>query len=294
MMKWKRHLRPLLLLCLLAAFCASPAYALEYTFDESDGPNYGKPTSVEVVQSADSMPKNEDRSKNAALIPPGFGSATSNMLGSGTYLTPDLVPSAMAGTNATISGSAATILPPSVGGASVYADSYAALPANGSSDVTILPGTSGMLMDAGASVLSASSGYTEVTSDLYYSNGSLGTLSIPSIGVTVDIYEGTDAATLKKGAGHFEDSSIWDGNVGIAAHNRGTNAYFGKIHTLSQGDTITLTTALGTRSYAVTSVTKVSETDRSSLAASQSNMITLYTCVQNESDFRWCVQGVEL
>ena len=82
MMKWKRHLRPLLLLCLLAAFCASPAYALEYTFDEEEGPNYGKPTSVEVVQSADSMPKTEDRSKNAALIPPGFGSASSNMLGS--------------------------------------------------------------------------------------------------------------------------------------------------------------------------------------------------------------------
>ena len=299
-MKWKRHFRPLLLLVLLAAFCASPAYALEYSFDESDGPNYGKPTSVEVVQSADSMPKNEDRSKNAALIPPGFGSASSNMLGSGSYLTPDLVPSAMAG-GAMVNGSFVTVLPPSLGGTSVFADTSAVVPPAG---VTIIPGSSEVLMDVPTSVspdytasaissyaAPISSGYTEVTSDLYYSNGSLGTLSIPAIGLTVGIYQGTDAATLKKGAGHFEDSSIWDGNVGLAAHNRGANDYFGEIHTLSLGDAITLTTALGTRTYAVTSVTKVDETDSSGLAASGGDMITLYTCVRDERDFRWCVQA---
>ena len=60
------------------------------------------------------------------------------------------------------------------------------------------------------------------------------------------------------------------------------------------GDRITLTTRLGTRTYEVTSVSKVSETDRSALAASQSNVITLYTCVRDERDFRWCVTGQEL
>lgn len=54
-------------------------------------------------------------------------------------------------------------------------------------------------------------GYTEVTSGLYYANGSLGTLKIPSIGLTVGIYEGTGSAPLLKGAGHFENTSIWDG-----------------------------------------------------------------------------------
>ena len=48
------------------------------------------------------------------------------------------------------------------------------------------------------------------------------------------------------------------------------------------------------RNYEVTSVSKVSETDRSALAASGSNQITLYTCVRDEREFRWCVQGVEL
>ena len=60
------------------------------------------------------------------------------------------------------------------------------------------------------------------------------------------------------------------------------------------GDTITLTTQLGTRTYKVTSVSTVSETDRSALAASTRNIITLYTCVRDERDQRWCVQGVEV
>lgn len=48
-----------------------PASALEYTIDAPDGPDYGKPTSVEVVHTADGgARKNEDVSKNAALIPP--------------------------------------------------------------------------------------------------------------------------------------------------------------------------------------------------------------------------------
>ena len=100
--------------------------------------------------------------------------------------------------------------------------------------------------------------------------------------------------TLAKGIGHFEDTSIWNGNVCLAAHNRGANSYFGQIHTLDIGDKITLTTKLGTRTYEVVSVSKVSETDRSGLAASNGNMITLYTCVMNQNAYRWCVQAVEV
>ena len=60
------------------------------------------------------------------------------------------------------------------------------------------------------------------------------------------------------------------------------------------GDKITLTTKLGTRAYEVVSVSKVLETDRSGLAATAENMITLYTCVMNQRDYRWCVKAVEL
>ena len=133
-----------------------------------------------------------------------------------------------------------------------------------------------------------------MTSDLYYSNGSLGTLKIPAVGLTVKVVQGTDSKALAKGAGHFTSTSIWDGNVALAGHNRGVTNHFGKIHTLDTGDTITLTTRLGTRTYSVTSVMKVGETDNSMLAATSENCITLFTCVRDERDYRWCVRAVEV
>ena len=273
----------LLALCMTASLAvpASAAGPMEYTFDGTGDPEYGKSTSIEVVHTAGGgAMKNEDVSKNAALAPPAFGSYSADTLHTGTPLTPNLAPGYQPAAGAVINGSAGVIQPPAMGGG--IADGSGAIYVPGSSTVTVTnPG-------------STSGGYTEVTDDLYYSNGSLGTLKIPAIGLNVKIVQGTDSAALKKGAGHFEDTSIWDGNVALAAHNRGVNNHFGQIHTLEVGDTITLTTKLGTRTYEVTSVSKVSETDRSALAASATNMITLYTCVRDERDQRWCVQGVEI
>ena len=285
-----------LVLCMVLSMAAT-AHALEYTFDEDEQSGYGTPTSIEVVYTADGgAQKNEDISKNAALIPPTFGSATSNTLNTGEYLTPNLAPKAMAGIGGLISGEAVVVFPPNMSGLSTES---ASADLSGGTSVSIPSSTGSTIIPGSAEVTvtvpeASSSGYTEVTEDMYYKNGYLGTLEIPAIGLKANIVEGTDAAALKRGVGHFEDSSIWDGNVGLAAHNRGSNSYFGKIHTLELGDHITLTTKLGTRTYEVTSVSKVSETDRSALAASQSTVITLYTCVQNESDFRWCVTGQEI
>ena len=285
-MKKRRSLTTILAVCMLLAL-AVPAFALEYTFDEDEQSGYGKPTSVDPVVTADGgAQKNEDVSKNAAIIPPGFGTPTSNTLNTGEYLTPDLVPSSMAATGATVNGDFVVVFPPDMSGLSTES-----VPADLAAGSTMVPGSADVTVTVPGYT---SSGYTEVTDDLYYKDGSLGTLEIPAIGLTVDIFEGTDAATLKRGAGHFEDTSIWDGNAGFAAHNRGANSYFGKIHTLELGDRITLTTKLGTRTYGVTSVSKVSETDRSALTASQSNVIALYTCVRDERDFRWCVTGQEI
>ena len=293
----KKFIMSLLALCMLVSLTI-PAHALEYTFDEDEQSGYGTPTSIEVVYTADGgAQKNEDISKNAALIPPTFGSATSNTLNTGEYLTPNLAPKAMAGIGGLIGGEAIVTFPPDMSGlsmesstAGVSGGTNAAIPSAAGS--TIIPGSAEVTVTVPET---SSSGYTEVTEDMYYKNGYLGTLEIPAIGLKANIVEGTDTAALKRGIGHFEDTSIWDGNVCLASHNRGSStAYFGKIHTLELGDHITLTTKLGTRTYEVTSVSKVSETDRSALAASQSNVITLYTCVQNESDFRWCVTGQEI
>lgn len=259
----KRLFRIFLLAAVFTVLLAAPAHALEYTVDGPEDYLFGRPTSDDTIYEWERP--NVDRSKNTALIPPGFGTPTSYLPGSGEHLTPNLVPGALSGG-----------LVNQVGDGSVTTGSYPTVDAGG--------GTGGS---------SCATAYTEVTSSLYYPNGSLGTLKIPSIGLTVGVYEGTGSAPLLKGAGHFDGTSIWNGNVAIAAHNRGVRNDFGKIHTLKAGDIITLTTALGTRSYAVTSVTKVEVTDTSGLSATMDNQITLYTCVMNQPAYRWCVKGVE-
>ena len=54
------------------------------------------------------------------------------------------------------------------------------------------------------------------------------------------------------------------------------NNHFGKIHTLEAGDTIILTTRLGTRIYSVVSVEKVGVNDFSGTAPTTDNWVTLY------------------
>ena len=252
----------------LSAALALPACAMDYAIDAPGDPEYGAATSIEVIHTADDgAMRNEDISKNAALIPPGFGTPSMDARTTGTYLTPNLAPGGAPAVGAVVSGTTA---------------------------IVVTPGT---IVDTPVSSISnstsTSGGYTEVTDDLYYSGGYLGTLQIAAIDLSVKIYEGTGSSTLARGAGHFEDTSIWEGTVALAAHNRGVNDYFGEIHTLAIGDRIMLTTKLGARTYEVTSVSKVSETDRSALASTGENRIVLYTCVRDERDQRWCVQAVE-
>lgn len=89
-------------------------------------------------------------------------------------------------------------------------------------------------------------------------------------------------------------SSGWEGNVALAAHNRGKNSFFGQIHTLQMGARIIYSTQLGTRTYEVFSVKQVSETDMSCLDRTSENIITLVTCVRDVRDMRWCVQAREV
>ena len=253
-------LRALLLAAMLCTLCVGQASALEYTMNAPDDYLFGRPTSDDTIYEWDDP--NVDRSKNTALIPPTFGSPTSYLPGSGTPLTPNLIPGALTGGGLVTQTGGVTY--PTVGGS---------------------PGG-----NSGAG--SAAMGWTDVTGDLYYSGGYLGTLKIPAIDLSTKVYQGTGSSVLAKGAGHFPDTSIWAGNVCIAGHNRGVRDDFGDLHTLEPGDTVTWTTKLGTRTYEVVSVQKVLETDTSSTAATSDDRLTLYTCVRNQRDYRWCVTAV--
>lgn len=120
----------------------------------------------------------------------------------------------------------------------------------------------------------------------------LGVIKIDKINFEGLIYEGTSMQTLSKGVGHFENTPYIDGNVCLAAHN--SNLYWAKLHTLSTGDKIHYTCFLGTKEYEVSNISKISETDWDSLKNTDTNVLTLITCVKGQKDLRLCVQAKEI
>lgn len=135
--------------------------------------------------------------------------------------------------------------------------------------------------------------YTSVEG-MAYKDGSIGTIKIPSLKISMKLWEGETNASMKKGLGHYSSTSAWDGNVGVCGHNRGTKYAIGSIKNLERGDTITYTTIYGTRTYAVETVKVISSTDWSYLQATSDNRITLTTCLADHPESRVVVQAVEV
>ena len=135
--------------------------------------------------------------------------------------------------------------------------------------------------------------YTSVEG-MAYKDGSIGTIKIPSLKISMKLWEGETNASMKKGLGHYSSTSAWDGNVGVCGHNRGTKYAIGSIKNLERGDTITYTTIYGTRTYAVETVKVISNTDWSYLQATSDNRITLTTCLADHPESRVVVQAVEV
>ena len=187
----RNWLKATMLLLAVTAMMATPALAAEYEFDDSDGPMYAPPTSVDqviVVGGGVTESSNIDRSKNTAVIAPPFGSPESYLPGAGTTLIPQ---SGTSTGSSTISGETIYLPPAS------YDESTPAADTSLSSNKFTLP------------------------DGLFYEDGSLGRLKIPSLGLSVKVYEDESLESLAKGAGHFKSTSCWDGNVGLAGHNRG-------------------------------------------------------------------------
>lgn len=128
-----------------------------------------------------------------------------------------------------------------------------------------------------------------------FENTKIGTLTIPKINLyNIDICESVELETLSKSIGHFENTNLYDGNVGIASHNAGTNAnYFADINKLEKGDEIYYKTRNGTKVYEVEEISEIASTDWSKLKETKDNRITLITCISGKADYRLCVQGIE-
>lgn len=119
-------------------------------------------------------------------------------------------------------------------------------------------------------------------------------LEIPKINLKANISEGTTKEVMEDYIGHFEETTKENGNVGLAAHNRGyKNNYFQKIKELKEGDSIFYTYKGEIKEYLVTKHVIIKDTDWTYLEDTDKNTITLITCVENEPEYRRCIQGEE-
>lgn len=127
--------------------------------------------------------------------------------------------------------------------------------------------------------------------DLKLENGVIGIIKIEKIGFEGLVYEGTELSTLDKSVGHFENSPIFNGNVCLAAHNN--SKFWKNLNKLQEGDLITYTCLLGKKTYKVCNINIISSDDWTLLENSDTNFITLITCVHKKPSQRLCVQGIE-
>ena len=129
--------------------------------------------------------------------------------------------------------------------------------------------------------------------NMVLSDGSIGTIKIPTLGIDMKVWEGETSESMAKGIAHYSSTTAWDGNACFCAHNRGSKYSIGAIKDLKVGDTITYTTIYGTRTYEVSYVGTISSTDWSRLQATADNRITITTCLADQPSKRVIVQAVE-
>lgn len=120
-------------------------------------------------------------------------------------------------------------------------------------------------------------------------------LEIPKIGLRGNIAEGTSPDILNHYIGHFPETVADNGNVGLAAHNRGYNVnYFANIKNLEANDVIYYTHNGVRKTYVVVSKDIIDVYDWSKLGATGDERVTLITCVDGNTEIRLCVQAVRV
>lgn len=120
-------------------------------------------------------------------------------------------------------------------------------------------------------------------------------IEIPVINLKAPIAEGTDQNILNTKVGHFTDTALDFGNVGLAAHNRGYEYnYFENLKKLKNDDKIIYNYKNITKTYIVNKIEIIENSNWEFLKKTEDNRITLITCVENEPQYRRCVQAVEV
>ena len=119
-------------------------------------------------------------------------------------------------------------------------------------------------------------------------------LKIPRIFLEAEIAEGTTTEVMNTYIGHFEESAKKEGNICLAAHNRGYPVnYFQNLKLLKKGDKIEYKYQNFKKEYEVTENYIIKDTDWSCMEKTEENEITLITCIENEPEYRRCIKGIE-
>ena len=133
----------------------------------------------------------------------------------------------------------------------------------------------------------------EISEEQYYtSDDIIGYLIIPKIELKGPIKQGSSSLILRDYIGHIEETSLYDGNIGLAAHNRGNKySFFANINQLEIGDDIYYDNVFGKSHYKVNQIKEIDEEDWSMLNDTGENKLTLITCIKNKRRLRLCVQS---
>ena len=112
-------------------------------------------------------------------------------------------------------------------------------------------------------------------------------LKIPKIDLYAEIREGTDMETLNQYIGHFTETNVEEGNIGLAAHNRGYEVnYFERLKELKPKDEIYYSCNGKEAKCIVQEKGEILETDWSKLEKTCDTNLTLITCLENKPDKR--------
>ena len=119
-------------------------------------------------------------------------------------------------------------------------------------------------------------------------------LEIPKIGLKANIEESTTDEVLNRNIGHFVCSGYIYGNIALAAHNRGYEVnYFKDLKLLKKGDEIKYKHNDFEKIYEVEKCRIIRRDELEYLEQTEDNMLTLITYVENQPEYRRCIQAEE-
>lgn len=112
-------------------------------------------------------------------------------------------------------------------------------------------------------------------------------IEIPKISLIVHIEEGITKETLNNSVGHFENTSKKEGNIGLAFK------YLKQLKLLKEGDEIKYKNNNFEKIYEIEKCRIIKDTEWKFLEETEENRLTLITYVENEPQYRRCIQAVE-